>query len=217
MGGSLSDKVVTKIESIEKTLREVLNWLKVANIPQLRETLTRELDSEDKKLVYELTDGIRSQYEIESITKVSRRMVSYYWQKWYGLGLLVTSEKRKGRMQRIVSLDEVGIGVPSRPGKQTILSETEFEPKDLKKILSSEKVFPEAADLYNFARDILQPMGFPSSTSRSELVDTIARAFEQSDQMKKNLFIQALERRTLEKESTEFKKFFDAWEEQIGR
>lgn len=213
-----NEKLVTRIENIEKTLREILNWLKVANIPQLRDTLIQELDSDEKKRVYELTDGVKSQYEIESLTKISRRMVSYYWQKWYGLGLLVTSDKRKGRMQRLVSLDEVGISVPGRLGRQTELPELEFQPKDLKKILSNLRIFRDTSELAAFAfRIFQQPPTDINHLTREELVDVILETFEASDRMKQSLFMQALERRSLERQGTEFKKFFEAWEKQIGR
>jgi biotin operon repressor len=213
------DDLVNRVESIERILKEVLNWLKVGSIPQLRLTLTQELDSEVKKRVYELTDGMKSQNEIEAATKVSRRMVSYYWQKWYGMGIVVDSEKRKGRMQKIVSLDQVGISYSPHPEKQSRLTDMEFEPQDLRSVLSSEKVFPQTSDLLNFALNILQisESNMTGSVTREDLIEKIIREFELSDRMKQSLFIQALERRVLEKESTEFRRFFEAWERQIGR
>jgi hypothetical protein len=37
------------------------------------------------------------------------------WNKWYDLGILEPSQKRKGRPQKIYSLDDVGIEIPSIP------------------------------------------------------------------------------------------------------
>jgi hypothetical protein len=213
-----ANKINAKIEQIENILREILNWIRVGNIPLLRDTLLRELDTDEKKKVYELTNGIRSQSEIESLAKVSRRMVSYYWQKWYGLGILVMSDRRKGRMQKIVSLDEVGISVPMRTGKQYEEPEIEFRPKDLEKILGDSRIFSDLQQLIAFAFNILpQPPTDVLRMTRQELVDMIINIFEQSDRMKQNLFMQALERRALDRQTTEFRKFFEAWERQIGR
>jgi hypothetical protein len=213
-----TDKREHNSDETERILREILNWIKVGNIPLLRETLIRELDTDEKKKVYELTDGTRSQYEIELLSKVTRRMVSYYWQKWYGLGILVPSEWRKGRMQKIVSLEEVGLSVPLRTGKRAEETEIEFRPEDLKKILEDPRFFADPTQLKDFAFSILPPPQVETlRVTRQELIDLVIKIFEQGDRMKQRLFMQALERRALDRQSTEFRKFFEAWERQIGR
>lgn len=210
--------VKIKVEQIENTLKEILNWIKLGNKPLLREILIRELDSEEKKKVYELTDGIRSQYEIEALTKISRRMVGYHWQKWYGLGIVVTSDRRKGRMQKIISLDEMGMSIASATGKQDEVLKTEFQAKDLKDVLNDQRIFPDNLQLQNFAFTILpQPSRELQNVTREELIDVIMTTFEQSDRIRQKLFLQALERRALERQSSEFSKFFEAWEKQIGQ
>jgi DNA-binding PadR family transcriptional regulator len=50
-----------------------------------------------------------------------------WWQKWSRLGLVTESESRKGRMLKIVSLEDVGIKVPKKSraqkGQETTMSQ----------------------------------------------------------------------------------------------
>jgi transposase len=47
--------------------------------------------------------------ELAAISGAPIDTIYSWWQKWFRLGLLVESETRKGRMAKIVSLDDVGI------------------------------------------------------------------------------------------------------------
>lgn len=212
----MSTPTEAEIEQIADVLKEILNWIKLENKPRLRELLIKELDTEEKKRIYELTNGARSQYDIESTTSVSRRMVGYYWQKWSGIGIVVNSDRRKGRMQKIISLDEVGIAVSANTGRRE--EEIEFLPEDLKDVLSNQKIFPDNSQLQRFAFDILpESSGQILNPTREQLVNVIIDSFQQSDRIKQSLFLQALERRATEREITAFSKFFRAWEKQIGK
>jgi hypothetical protein len=146
-------------------------------------------------------------------------MVGYYWQKWYGLGLVVNSDRRKGRMQKIVSLDEVGLTVASGLEKTVEGTEVEFRPNDLKRILNDQRIFLDNFQIEDFAFSILsRPLRDLKVVTREELIDIVINTFETSDRIKQNLFMQALERRALERQSSsEFSKFFEAWVRQIGK
>lgn len=207
--------LIGRISRIEKLLEDIRIWIRIGNLRQLRDMLVQELDSYEKMRIFELTDGTRSQKEIASRTKVSRSTISYYWQKWSGLGILTTSKQRKGRMKKIVTLDEVGITVRRAEVEEP---EIVFQPKDLRKILSNPRMFPDFRDLESFAYNILQPPREVSShISLEELIENIIETFEESDHMKQALFMQALERRAHEKKDTQFQRYFEAWEKHIGR
>jgi biotin operon repressor len=154
------------------------------------------MDSTENIRIFESTEGMKSQQEIASLTKLGRSTVQYYWQKWQGLGLVVESDRRKGRMKQILSLDEAGITVP-RTGKREE-SELTFQPQDLKEILGNSKIFSNTYELAKFASDILP--NFPESTvflprPMENVIQDVIQAFENSDRMKQALFMQALERR----------------------
>jgi len=110
----LSKEDEKRLESIDKTLREILKWTRFANISKLKEILEAELDTDEKKLAYENTDGTNGLKEIEAASGAPQQTVYNWWQKWFRLGLVTESEERKGRMMKIVSLEDVGIKVPKR-------------------------------------------------------------------------------------------------------
>jgi len=211
---SQEKEIIARISKIEKLLEDIIIWIKVGNLKLLHNMLTQELDTQEKKRIFELTDGINTQQEIASSVKISRSTISYYWQKWYGLGIL-TQSSRPGRMKKIVSLDEVGLS-PPRVSEKAKEPEITFQPEDLKKILNSNELFPTNQELADFSNNILQG---PKEVylSRGELVNGIMKAFEDSDSLKRALFMQALERKASLAGDTQFRKYFEEWERQIGR
>lgn len=101
-----------KLDIINRNLKEILMWLRFANIAKLKEFLEKELDMDAKKIVYENSDGLRPSSELAKISSTPDRTVISWWQRWYRQGIVVESEKYKRRMSNIVSLDDIGIKVP---------------------------------------------------------------------------------------------------------
>lgn len=211
------DSINESIYRIEYYLREILTWLKLSNLDRIREILLKELNTSERMMIYDLTDGKRTQQEISKMTNVSRRMISYYWQKWYGLGILTQDSKREGRMKKLLSLDEVGISSPNIQQKEE--PQLTFKSEDLVNILKNEKIFPNTIEIENFARSVLlTPENenlIAGNKSREELANIIFDVFENSNHLKQAMFMQALERLASEKKDTQFKKFFDFWQEHI--
>jgi len=107
-------EIQTKVsEKTLKCLEEIAFWLRFQGKPKLKEVLEAELTTDPKLVVYEMTDGLRSRREVAKIAKTSHFNVQHWWKRWYQLGLLTESEKFKGRPKRVISLNEVGIRVPS--------------------------------------------------------------------------------------------------------
>lgn len=100
------------LQSIDRTLQEILHWTRFANISKLVETLEKELDTAEKRLAYDRTDGMNGVREVSVASGTPMRTVANWWQKWFHLGLATESETHKGRMKKIVSLDDVGIKIP---------------------------------------------------------------------------------------------------------
>jgi hypothetical protein len=117
-----------KLVSIDKTLREILKWMRFANISKLKETLETELDTDEKKLAYENSDGVNGLKEVAVASGTPQDTIYTWWQKWFRLGLVTESETRKGRMVKIVSLDDVGIKIPKgRPNAVTEATQAQVE------------------------------------------------------------------------------------------
>lgn len=108
---------VSLLKDIQNTLGEMLKWIRFATMPKLKETLEAELDTDEKKLAFENSDGINGLKEVSMASGAPHDTVYTWWQRWYRMGLVVESEKRKGRMMKIISLDEVGAKLPKKRGQ----------------------------------------------------------------------------------------------------
>ena len=100
------------LESIDKTLKEILKWTRFANLSKLKEVLTAELDAEAKKLVYEASDGSKGLRDVATECGVPWNTVHGWWEQWFRMGIVVESDTRKGRMVKIVSLVDLGMKLP---------------------------------------------------------------------------------------------------------
>ncbi len=110
---------LTTLRSIDRSLREMLKWNRFANISRLKEVLEAELDTDEKKVAYENSDGNNGLREVAAISGAPMQTIHSWWQSWFRLGIVNESETRKGRMEKIVSLVDVGIRLPKRATPKT--------------------------------------------------------------------------------------------------
>lgn len=110
----LPKEVQQKIDSIENTLAEILKWTRFANIPKLKETLENELDTDEKKLAYENSNGENTLKDLAPICGAPYGTITNWWPRWYRLGIMTEIETRKGRMKKIISLTDIGIPFPKK-------------------------------------------------------------------------------------------------------
>jgi len=78
---------------------------------KIKQVLETALNTDTKKLVYELSDGISSP-KIAKIAGADSSTVRDYWRDWGVLGIVEIHPEYKRRYRRIFSLKEVGIEVP---------------------------------------------------------------------------------------------------------
>lgn len=91
--------------------KETLRWMRFQSLPALRKTLLETLDSEQKKQIYELTDGVSVSRTVAGIAKVSSVTVINYWNEWARLGILEKEGTgRSTTFKKMVSLP--GLGIP---------------------------------------------------------------------------------------------------------
>jgi len=115
------------LNSLETTLREILRWARFENFPKLRKILLDTLKTREEKLAYELTDGERSRYDVAKEMNLPDSTIRSWWERWYNLGILEPSGRRKGRPQKIMSLEDMGIEIPKTPEKVTEQEKKEAE------------------------------------------------------------------------------------------
>lgn len=85
-----------------KILKEILVWLRLQGIYLLDTALLPSLlDSEQKKKVYEMTDGSLSVNEISKRTGASVGSISNWWNQWHERGILLKEGKR---YKKLISL-----------------------------------------------------------------------------------------------------------------
>ena len=104
--------VVSALRGVQSGLKEVGKWVRFQNVPRLRDIVVKELDTAQKKMAFELTDGQHSRRDIGKELGISDEAVRSWWDKWFQLAIVSESETRKGRPEKIVSLGELGIEVP---------------------------------------------------------------------------------------------------------
>lgn len=104
------------LKEIASTLKELLKWSKFAGMQQLKNVLSQTLRTETEMLIYELSDGTRSTREVATATGVgSNATVAAFWKKWRKVGIVEPTTGQRGRYQRICSLEEVGLHIPTLP------------------------------------------------------------------------------------------------------
>jgi transposase len=102
-------------QDIKDILKEILKWTKFEGMQKVKQVLESTLDNDDKKLIYDLSDG-RSSSKIARIAGVSGQTVRNYWKEWAVLGIVEFCPEHKKRYHRIFSLKEVGIEIPEVRG-----------------------------------------------------------------------------------------------------
>lgn len=87
--------------------QEQLRWQQAASLPAVREALIGALTTSEMRTVYEMCDGDRTFREIATAARVALSTVSSWTRRWREAALVY--ETATGRMQRLVSLDAIGI------------------------------------------------------------------------------------------------------------
>ena len=101
------------INELWSVMHTLVVYTKLANYDNIRNRLMEVLNSDDKKRVFEATDGKRSVRDIESSTGVRKAAISEWWNEWQKEGIVEASEGVRGRRCRVLSLADFGIEVPS--------------------------------------------------------------------------------------------------------
>jgi len=108
---------------IKGILKEILKWTKFEGMQKVKQVLETSLDTDVKKLAYELSDGVSSP-KIAKIVAVASSTIRDYWKDWAVLGIIEIHPKYKKRYRRMFSLKEVGIEVPEAQDRAETEEET---------------------------------------------------------------------------------------------
>ena len=218
-GRKMEDKnaqILQKLTNIEAYLMELVFLTRLRDIDQIKKAVNEELDTLERKRVYELTDGIRSQRDIARLANVPERTISNWWHKWLQVGLIIRSPAPPSRVRKVFSLEDLGLSVSYLDKGELMLPESPEEPftaEKIRAVLNDKKVFVRPIELIKFTQQILGG-NFSFNDPRNKIVDEIIKTFRNSPTLKQQLFIQALEQR-LRKDTAAFQKYFESWERNI--
>jgi len=102
-----------EIEQIIDLLQEILKWIKFAGAREVRTVLMNILDTEQKRLIYHLSDGDHGSIEIGKVANVSDSTVRRCWESWARLGIVESIGVRGGlRYKKSFELEDFGFTIP---------------------------------------------------------------------------------------------------------
>jgi predicted HTH transcriptional regulator len=105
---------VSKEDAMIRLLEKLVKWTKVTSFPKVKELLLSILDSPEKMVAYQASDGEKTSREIAKIANASQPTVTKWWKAWIKAGIAdPVSVQRGERAKQIFSLEDFGIEVPS--------------------------------------------------------------------------------------------------------
>jgi response regulator of citrate/malate metabolism len=109
----MSEESLESLKKIVELLQEILRWIKFAGAREVRTVLGNMLDTEQKRLIYHLSDGEHGSVEISKTVGVSDVTVRRYWESWARLGIMEPLRVRGGvRYKKCFELEDFGFTVP---------------------------------------------------------------------------------------------------------
>ena len=97
-------------------LTEIVRWQRFQNRQALRTRLEEILSTDADRLIYDLTDGKKSQPQIAKRAGVSQPTVSNKWKAWRTLGIIYELPDEPGRCCHLATLESVGLSRRARSG-----------------------------------------------------------------------------------------------------
>ena len=102
----MNDDVQTEL------LREAVRWLRFQSIEKAKAAVAALLDSDQKKLAFDMTNGSNTARGIGATIGVSHGTVVNWWGAWFSAGILFEHE---GTYKKLFSLSDLGIAAPANP------------------------------------------------------------------------------------------------------
>ena len=113
-----------KIDKVIELLQEMLKWVKFAGAREVRTVLMNILDTEQKRLIYHLSDGEHGSVEIGKAANVSDSTIRRCWESWVRLGIVEPLSVRGGvRYKKSFQLEDFGFTVPQIKAGAEVKSE----------------------------------------------------------------------------------------------
>lgn len=100
-------------EKIVELLEEMVKWIKVVNIPKVKEILEILLPTAKEKLAYKYSDGERTIREVSKLSGRAIGSLSRDWKRWERAGIAISVAAKRGeRAKSLFILEDFLIDVP---------------------------------------------------------------------------------------------------------
>jgi len=97
------------LERIVELLQEILKWTKFAGAREVRTALMNILETDQKRLIYHLSDGEHGSVEVGKAANVSDSTVRRYWESWTRSGIVEPIKVQGGlRYRKSFELEDFG-------------------------------------------------------------------------------------------------------------
>lgn len=101
-------------DEILAVLKEILKWNRFSGLENARLELRRVLDTEQKRLIYHLSDGGGTSTLVAEKSGVSDFTVRKYWSDWNKRGIVEPLRVRGGtRFKKSFELEDFGLMTPA--------------------------------------------------------------------------------------------------------
>lgn len=104
-------------ERMIELLAEAVRWLRFQSVEKADAAVGRLLDTDQKKMAFELADGVNSARGIAPQVGVTNATISNWWNEWAAAGILFEHNKT---YKKLFSLADLGIEKPETPTKPTV-------------------------------------------------------------------------------------------------
>lgn len=91
-------------------LREAVRWLRFQSIDKAKAAVAQYLDSDEKKIAFEMANGVSTARLVAEAIGVSSMTIGNWWGAWFSVGIMV---EHNGFYKKLFSLSDLGISVPS--------------------------------------------------------------------------------------------------------
>lgn len=122
----------TKPEETELgVLKEILKWVKFSGAKEVRSILTSTLDDEQKRSVYQLSDGTKGIVEIGKLVGIRSTATIYkMWKQWAKMGLGESVPVMGGtRFKRSFDLEDFGLETNVQGSVEEVKVDQQLKPR----------------------------------------------------------------------------------------
>ncbi len=128
---AISEKPVLETEL--GVLKEILKWVKFAGMNEVRNILTSTLDDEQKRTVYQLSDGTKGIVEIGKIVGIKgTASIFKLWKQWAKMGLGESVPVMGGtRFKRAFDLEDFGLTGKAPEAEEPAVEKSELDSSKL--------------------------------------------------------------------------------------